>query len=110
MRQIAVLLTPLYDLMHERVLRSDVLGTDDTPVEMQEKGRGKTRKSYLWGYRGDENHPFNVFDFTTGHSREGPLKFLRRDDDNDSEKMFRGYLQSRCVLGLRHSLRAGRCC
>jgi len=94
MRQIADLLTPLYDLMHERVLRSELLGTDDTPVPMMEKGRGKTKRSYLWGYRGDEDHPFNVFDFTTSHSREGPIKFLRRDGEKDPEKMFHGYLQA----------------
>ena len=56
------------------------------------KGRGKTKRAYFWGYRGDENHPFNVFDFTETHSRDGPLRFLRRDGaESNPQQMFRGY-------------------
>ena len=84
MRQIAELLAPLCDLMHDRVLQSAVLGTDDTPVSLLENGRGKSRQSYLWAYRGDESHPYDVFDFTVGRSRAGPLNFLRRDGPNGS--------------------------
>jgi transposase len=104
MRQIAELLTPLYERMHDRVLASDVLGTDDTPVPLVEKGRGKTRQAYFWAYRGDENYPYDVFDFTAGRSRAGPMAFLRRDEADDSpsegsRKSFHGYLQADAFPG-----------
>jgi transposase len=98
MREIADLLTPLHDLMHDRVLQSDILGTDDTPVPLVEKGRGKTRQAHFWGYRGDEAHPYDVFDFTANRSRAGPLRFLRRDKANVSHR-FRGYLQADAFPG-----------
>ena len=44
MRQIAELCQPLYDLMHTLVLRSKLLGTDDTPVPLLVPGRGKTQE------------------------------------------------------------------
>jgi transposase len=104
MQQIAELLTPLYDLMHDRVLLSDVLGTDDTPTPLVEKGRGKTKQAHLWGYRGNGDHPYNVFDFTASRSRDGPLAFLRYagangSEPNDCPKGFRGYLQADAFPG-----------
>ena len=39
----AELLRPLYRLLRERVLQGWVVGTDDTPVAVQEPGSGRTR-------------------------------------------------------------------
>jgi transposase len=94
MRQIGELGRPLYDLMHTQVLLSHVLGSDDTPVPLLVPGNGKTRQTHLWGWRGDEQHPYNVFDFTLGHGTAGPLKFLRREEGRSPEEGFRGYLQT----------------
>jgi len=94
MRQIAELCLPLYDLMHEEVLRSKLLGTDDTPVPVLVPGRGKTQQGHLWAWRGDHRHSFNVFAFTMNHSHVGPLRFLRRDEKSKAEQGFRGYLQA----------------
>jgi len=104
MRQIAELLAPLYALMHDRVLLSDVLGTDDTPVPLVERGRGKARQARFWAYRGDEVYPYDVFDFTSSRSRDGPLRFLRRAASDglpskDPAKSFRGYLQADAFPG-----------
>jgi hypothetical protein len=30
----------------------------------------------MWVYVGDEHNPYNVFDFTLGRSRDGPVRFL----------------------------------
>jgi hypothetical protein len=38
---------------------------------------GKTKKSRMWIYQGDESHPYNVFEFTVSHSRDGPVRFLK---------------------------------
>ncbi len=29
----------------------------------------------MWVYVGDEDHPYNVFDFTLNRSRDGPKNF-----------------------------------
>jgi transposase len=70
----ADLVRPLYELMKKRVLASHVIGTDDTVLPMQHPGRVK--KARIWIYRGDEDHPYNVFDFTLGRGRDGPELFL----------------------------------
>jgi len=74
----ADLLLPLYKLMAKEVLQSKVINTDDTPVRVQDKNLDKkTRTGRLWIYCGDQNHPFNVYDYTPTRSREGPELFLR---------------------------------
>jgi transposase len=72
---VADLLKPLYDLMVRRVLESHVVCTDDTVMPMQ--WPGKTKRARMWVYVGDEHHPYNVFDFTLGRSRDGPATFLK---------------------------------
>lgn len=77
-RGTADLLRPLYNLMSKEVLLSKVINTDDTPVRVQDKKLdGKTKTGRIWIYCGDHNHPYNVYDYTTNRSREGPQKFLR---------------------------------
>jgi transposase len=71
----ADLLRPLYDLMIQRVLQSHVIGTDDTVMPML--WPGKTKQARMWVYRGDEHHPYNVFNFTLSRSRNGPATFLK---------------------------------
>jgi transposase len=72
--QCATLLTPLVQEMHRQILLSPKIHTDDTPVTAR-NGSGKDKhKGYLWVYIGVG--PDVVFDYTSGHSREGPLRFL----------------------------------
>jgi len=74
----ADLLEPLYNLMEKEVLESKVINSDDTPVRVQDKNLDKkTRTGRLWIYCGDQNHPYNVYDYTANRSREGPERFLR---------------------------------
>lgn len=73
-RDVADLVGPLYDLMVRRVLASGVIGTDDTVMPML--APGKTKKARMWVYVGDDENPYNVFDFTLGRSRDGPQQFL----------------------------------
>lgn len=37
---------------------------------------GKMRTARFWLYRGREDHPYNVFDFTESRGRDGPAGFL----------------------------------
>ena len=74
---IATLIAPLIALMKSRVVSGKVIGVDDTSVRMQDASLpGKMRTARFWLYRGRENHPYNVFDFTESRGREGPSKFL----------------------------------
>ena len=77
MAQCAQRASRLYGLMGRRVLRSGVLGVDDTPVQVQDPQLDHTRKAYFWPYYGDDGHPYVWIDFTTSHSRAGPEEILR---------------------------------
>ena len=72
---VADLVTPLYELMGERVRASHVVATDDTIMPMLE--RAKTAKARMWVYVGDEANPYNIFDFTRSRGRDGPKYFLK---------------------------------
>jgi transposase len=74
LRDIAELVAPLYRLMCQRVRESHVIATDDTILPMQ--APEKNTPARIWIYRGDDEHPYNVFDFTLSRSRDGPAKFL----------------------------------
>lgn len=75
-RDVAEMVKPLYDLMVQRVLQSHVICTDDTVMPMLSPGNGKAKQGRMWIYIGDENHPYNLFDFTLSPSRDGPVRFL----------------------------------
>jgi transposase len=72
---IADLAEPLWELMAERVRASHVVATDDTIMPMLSKG--KTTNARMWVYVGDDDYPYNVFDFTLNRGRDGPKYFLK---------------------------------
>ena len=86
----AQLLRPLYDLMVSVVLQSRALHTDDTTVKMQDPETHLLSTARLWGYLGDAEHPYNVFDFTVNRKRDGPVQFLAD---------YHGYLQADAFSG-----------
>lgn len=97
MKWVADKLRPLYERMKEFLLRSKAIATDDTPVKVQDRWikRKKAKKlkikiGRMWIYRGDEQHPFNLFDYTEGRGRVGPMTFLAG---------FKGFLQGDCFSG-----------
>ena len=63
-RQTAELLEPLYALMVQRVCRSHVIHTDDTPVPVLDPTLGHTRTGRFWVYCGDRGNPYSVYDYT----------------------------------------------
>ncbi|MBX9947996.1 MAG: IS66 family transposase [Candidatus Obscuribacterales bacterium] len=90
-------LRPLYDRMHELLLLSKVIATDDTPVKVQDRSLRKKlarklqiKTGRMWIYRGDDANPFNIFHYTEGRARAGPLTFLKGYD---------GFLQGDCFSG-----------
>lgn len=85
MKGAADLVWPLVVLMAMQIRQSKVIHTDDTPVPVQDKGRGKTKTGRAWVYLGDPTQPYIVFDYTPDRSRDGPAAWL---------KDFNGYLQA----------------
>jgi len=89
--QVAKILTPLYGLMHSRLLQSKIISTDDTPVKVLDRSKkNKIKTARKWVFLGDEEHPVNLFHFTVGRGRDGPLDFL---------KGWIGQLQGDCFSG-----------
>jgi hypothetical protein len=93
MRTCADLVSPLYELMKQRVLGSKAIQTDDTPVPVLDPDLPHTRTGRIWTYVGDDQHPYTVFHYTPTRSRDGPEEFL---------KAFRGYLQADAYSGYDH--------
>jgi transposase len=91
MRQSAELLTPLYELMKQRVLDSKAVQTDDTPVPVLDPELPRTRTGRIWTYVG--THSYTVYDYTPDRSRQGPDAFL---------KPFSGFLQADAYSGYDH--------
>ncbi|QDS98800.1 Transposase IS66 family protein [Adhaeretor mobilis] len=85
MRCAGELVTPLVELMIERVRQSKVIHTDDTVVPIQSHGAKQCRKGRIWCYWGDEANPYIVYDYTPSRSRDGPAKWLAG---------YSGYLQA----------------
>ncbi len=88
---VAKLLRPIYDRMKTLLLLSKVIATDDTPMKVLDRTKSKNIKiGRIWTYRGDDKHPFNMFDYTTGRGRAGPLYFLEK---------YKGFLLGDCFSG-----------
>lgn len=86
----AKILEPLYELMKTVILLCDVIHTDDTSVKVRDTRRKIKVTARLWGYFGDHLGPFDVFDFTMSHRRDGPSRFLAG---------FHGFLQADAFNG-----------
>ncbi|MFI5247725.1 MAG: IS66 family transposase [Nitrospirales bacterium] len=84
MGQVADLMKPLYGAAKEVLFQSKVVGTDDTGVKVLDEKLPYARTGRIWPYRGDQEHPVVVFDYTKTRERVGPEKFLEG---------YRGYLQ-----------------
>lgn len=89
-RGVSELLQPLHDLMKQRVLKSPVIWTDDTPVTFLPDAEPGSKTGRFWVYIGDDEHPYDVFDFTENRRRDGPSKFLSG---------FAGFLQADAFSG-----------
>jgi transposase len=72
LRKCGELLTPLYDLMHRRLLQSFAIHADDTPLVLLRPRRA----AYAWVYLGDAANPYTLFDLTAGRRQEFPQRFL----------------------------------
>jgi transposase len=78
--RIGVALQPLADRLGELLRERLILHADETPVPQLDPGQGKTRKAYLWAYRGndlDAGSPIIVFDYQASRSGSHARNFLQ---------------------------------
>ncbi len=72
-------LFPVYDCLHQELLRRDVIHVDEVPCQvLHEKGKEATSKSYMWIYlSGTDGKPAVVlYDYQPGRGGEYPIEFL----------------------------------
>jgi len=81
----ALCLKPLVEWLKKEILQSFILQVDETPVRYLGAELGKSSQGYLFGYAGDAEHRFLVYDFQPTRSRAGPREMLAE---------FRGLLQT----------------
>jgi len=72
-------LNPLYEAMKERVLTSGVVFADETPIDLQVKGKSRCQQAYLWIYAGGGggDPPYRFFEFCLNRNHDHPLKILK---------------------------------
>jgi transposase len=70
--------SPLASFMTQRLLATDLLGGDDTPVRLLDSTHpAGVRLARFWLFRGFDAAPYNVFYFHESRARDGPSRFLK---------------------------------
>ena len=78
-------LTPLYELLKRKILKSIYLQADETGMNVLDSEKnGSSHQGYLWAYR-DVLSNLVLFEYQKGRNKEGPANFLRE---------FKGFLQT----------------
>lgn len=79
------LLEPLYEVLKKKILLSDYLQADETPIKVLDKDKkGTTHRGYHWVYHAPVER-LVLFDYREGRGREGPYEILEN---------FKGHLQT----------------
>ena len=77
--QLGVALQPLGDLLRDQILNSSRVFTDDSPVKLQTKGKGKLQEGRIWVYVGGDgpDPPLVWFEFTKDRSHSHTLDRMK---------------------------------
>lgn len=78
MIQCATLLTPLINLLRDRLLESQLIHMDETPIQvLREPDKHATSKSYMWlQCSGVHDHPVVLYDYSPTRSGDVPKTLL----------------------------------
>ena len=93
-------LVPVYQRLHEELLKREVLHADETTLQvLHEPGKAPQSDSYMWLYRtsGDTEKPIVLYEYQPGRGGKHPKEFLTG---------FHGYLHTDGYAGY-HSLPEG---
>jgi len=73
-----VMLQPIYDRMHEKLLELDILHADETTLQvLHESGRSAQSKSYMWLYRsGRDGPPIVCYEYQPTRDGDHAKQFL----------------------------------
>lgn len=73
-------LAPIYDAMKVRVLESGVVFVDETPIDLQVRGKSRLQQAYMWLYvgGGGGDPPYRFFEFCLNRNHDNPLKTLNK--------------------------------
>lgn len=70
------LLEPLYDKLLEKVMATDYLQADESPIKVQDSDKkGQTHQGYMWVYRNPQSG-LVLFDYRKGRGMHGPKERL----------------------------------
>ena len=73
---VCALLEPLYNRLKQKVLDSDYLQADESPIQVQDKNKsGKTHRGYQWVYH-TPLEGLVLFDYQKGRGKNGPKTIL----------------------------------
>lgn len=103
-------LTPLYELMKEDLLHTQVLHADETTTQvLNEEGKLSTSTSYMFVYRSNKyEKPIVLYDYRASRSGDGPKEFLQDysgycvTDAYDGYNKVEGIIRAMCNV---HALR-----
>jgi hypothetical protein len=88
MARCAELLEPIADQLHQEVMKSPVIHTDDTPVVIAQSKNGGPQKGRVWIYLNPERRHW--YDFSNSRKRDGPAKVFSG---------YQGYIQADAYSG-----------
>jgi len=76
-----------YEAMKSRVLANRVVFADETPIDLQVRGKSRCQQAYIWIYAGGGggDPPYRFFEFCLNRNHEHPLTTL---------KDYKGFLHS----------------
>lgn len=75
----AMALEPLYDEMMRQIINSNNVFVDETPVDMQDPGKGKVHKAFMWVLCGGTGRdpPYRIYEFHTDRKHTNAEKLLK---------------------------------
>ena len=88
-----MLIQPLINLLRERLLLYDIVGVDETTVQvLKEPGKRAQSKSYFWVQRGGApDNPIVIFDYDPNRGQQVPLRLLDGYQGYVQTDGYRGY-------------------
>jgi len=72
-------LEPLYNEMHRKILESGNVFEDESPIDMQDPGKGKVHQAYMWVMVGgtQADPAYRIYNFRTDRKHENAENLLK---------------------------------
>jgi transposase len=70
-------LYPLYEEMEKRILGGGCIFMDETPLDLQEKGKGSLHQGYMWVMCGGEKAPYQLYRFFRDRKHQNAETLLK---------------------------------